>query len=75
MPMRNLSTFLPGADKPALAIWGTEDRTLGAGHFIPLFRQVFPHAPVHLLPETGHYSPEDAPESVTRLVLEFLSSS
>ena len=61
--------------KPALAIWGTEDRTLGADQFIPLFRQVFPHAPVLLLPETGHYSPEDAPEFIASRVLEFLKSS
>ena len=63
------------AAKPALAIWGEADRTLAADIFIPLFRQVFPHAPVHLLPDAGHYSPEDAPEVIERLVLEFLRST
>lgn len=61
--------------KPALAIWGEQDRTLNAEHFLPLFTALFPDAPIHLLPEVGHYSPEDAPDEVTRLVLEFLEAS
>ena len=32
-------------DKPALAIWGDADRTLGAEHFLPLFTALFPSAP------------------------------
>ena len=58
--------------KPALAIWGDEDRTLNARHFLPLFSQLFPDAPVHRLPNTGHYSPEDAPDDVARIVANFL---
>ena len=61
--------------KPALAVWGEQDSTLHAEHFLPLFSQLFPKAPVHLLPHAGHYSPEDAPDDVARLVLDFVQSS
>ena len=59
--------------KPALAIWGEQDRTLHAEHFLPLFTQLFPGAPVQRLPGAGHYSPEDAPAEIARLVTDFLS--
>ena len=61
--------------KPALAIWGTQDRTLNAEHFLPLFTQLFPTAPVHLLPDAAHYSPEDAPATITQHVIDFISGS
>nr|WP_055501348.1 alpha/beta fold hydrolase [Nonomuraea pusilla] len=57
---------------PALAIWGAEDRTLAAEHFLPLFRAAFPHGIVSELPATGHYSPEDAPRTVVALLRLFL---
>lgn len=59
----------------ALAIWGMQDRTLHADHFLPLFAELFPGAPVHRLPAAGHYSPEDAPEQVATLVTEFLQGT
>ena len=62
-------------DKPALAIWGAEDRTLHAEHFLPLFSQLFPNAPIHRLPGAGHYSPEDAPQEVAQLVSHFLAKN
>ena len=63
------------AEKPALAIWGEADQTLHADHFLPLFCQAFPNGQVHRLPGIGHYSPEDAPEEVTRIVDEFCVSN
>lgn len=60
--------------KPALAIWGAQDRTLHAEHFLPLFEELFPSAPIHLLEGAGHYSPEDAPDDIARLVIDFLHS-
>ncbi len=62
-------------EKPALAIWGEQDRTLHAEHFLPLFGHLFPSAAVHRLPAAGHYSPEDAPEEVAQRVLDFLLES
>lgn len=58
---------------PALAAWGEADRTLQAEHFLPLFRQAFPEGMVHRLPGVGHYSPEDAPDAVARLVTGFMT--
>ena len=60
--------------KPALAIWGEKDRTLHARHFLPLFAQAFPDGSYHLLPDAGHYAPEDAADDVARLVAGFLAS-
>ena len=58
--------------KPALAIWGEQDRTLHAEHFLPLFTQLFPNAAIHRLPAAGHYSLEDAPDEIALLVLDFM---
>lgn len=60
------------ADKPALAIWGTADRTLQGEHFLPLFHAIFPAAPVRRLPGVGHYCFEDAPEAIAGLISDFL---
>lgn len=62
------------AKKPALAIWGEADRTLHAEHFLPLFGQALPQGQAHLLSGVGHYSPEDAPETVARRVSEFVDA-
>ncbi|CAN7390313.1 alpha/beta fold hydrolase [Trinickia sp. LjRoot230] len=60
---------------PALAIWGDADRTLAAEHFLPLFSELFPQAPIHRLVGVGHYSLEDAPEEIAELIATFLKSS
>lgn len=60
------------AAKPALAIWGMADRTLHARHFLPLFEELFPGAPVHKLDGVGHYSFEDAPDTIARHLTAFL---
>lgn len=59
----------------AIAVWGDEDRTLRAEHFLPLFRHSFPDASVHRLAGVGHYSPEDAPDAVAQLVVDFLAEN
>lgn len=58
--------------KPALAIWGDADRTLHAEHFLPLFIALFPSAPIERLPGVGHYCFEDAPETISSLIADFL---
>jgi cis-3-alkyl-4-acyloxetan-2-one decarboxylase len=58
--------------RPALAIWGDADRTLHAEHFLPLFTELFPAAPVHRLAGVGHYCLEDAPDEIGRLIAEFV---
>ncbi len=57
--------------KPALAIWGSQDRTLNADQFLPLFEQTFSNARTQILPMAGHYSPEDAPAAIADLVRAF----
>ena len=68
----DLATKTAIMEKPALAIWGEQDRTLNAAHFLPLFSQLFPNALVHRLAKAGHYSPEDAPNEITQRVTDFL---
>lgn len=62
------------SDKPALAIWGQEDKTLNHQIFLPLFKQAFPNGKTHLLPGIGHYSPEDAPKYIGKLVADFIET-
>jgi len=61
--------------KPALAIWGDADRTLGAEHFLPLFAAIFPAAQTIRLPGVGHYCFEDAPNTVASLISDFIRQS
>jgi cis-3-alkyl-4-acyloxetan-2-one decarboxylase len=61
--------------RPALAIWGMADRTLRAEHFLPLFSELFPHAPIHRLVAAGHYSLEDAPQAIAARTLSFLQQT
>ena len=61
--------------KPALAIWGEADRTLGADHFLPLYTALFPNAPVLRLPGVGHYCFEDAPETLSERIAQFVRGS
>lgn len=70
----------PAADRairsrPALAIWGEADRTLRAEHFLPLFSELFPTAPIKRFAGVGHYCFEDAPEEVGGLIAEFIRHS
>jgi cis-3-alkyl-4-acyloxetan-2-one decarboxylase len=61
--------------KPALAVWGMDDRTLAAEHFLPLFDELFPSAPVLKLSGVGHYSFEDAPEAIAAIINSFLTQT
>ncbi|AOI90900.1 alpha/beta fold hydrolase [Burkholderia pseudomultivorans] len=61
--------------KPAMAIWGDADRTLAAEHFLPLFGELFPRAPVHRLAGVGHYCLEDAPQEIGDLIRAFLAAT
>ncbi|MFJ2192767.1 alpha/beta fold hydrolase [Kitasatospora sp. NPDC087861] len=60
---------------PALALWGAADRTLGARHFLPLFTEAFPRGRAVELPGVGHYSPEDAPDTVAAVLEQFLATT
>ncbi|PST17650.1 alpha/beta hydrolase [Rhizobium sp. JAB6] len=60
---------------PAIAIWGEADRTLHAEHFLPLFSALFPSAPIERLLGVSHYCFEDAPETISDLIADFLRRS
>jgi pimeloyl-ACP methyl ester carboxylesterase len=58
-------------DIPALVIWGEDDAYIPSS-FAPRQRDAFPSAEVHVLPASGHWPYVDAPETVERLLVEFL---
>jgi len=59
-------------DIPALVIWGEHDAYLPASYAAKQ-RQAFPSAEVHVLPVSGHWPFADAPDTVERLLVEFLT--
>lgn len=59
-------------DLPALVVWGEHDRYLPAS-FAPRQREAFPSADVHVLPASGHWPHADAPDTVRRLLVDFLA--
>jgi pimeloyl-ACP methyl ester carboxylesterase len=66
-----LAKLMAPRDIPALVIWGEHDVYLPA-KFAERQRQAFPSAEVHVLPGSGHWPFADAPETVERLLLDFL---
>lgn len=58
-------------DIPALVIWGEGDAYLPHSYAYRQ-REAFPSADVHVLPASGHWPYADAPETVERLLVEFL---
>jgi pimeloyl-ACP methyl ester carboxylesterase len=57
---------------PALVIWGEHDAYL-PWSFAARQREAFPAAEVHVLPASGHWPFADAPDTVERLLVEFLT--
>jgi haloalkane dehalogenase len=58
-------------EKPALVAWGMRDPILPPS-LLRRWREAFPRAEVHQLPQAGHFVPEDAHEIVVPLLLDFL---
>ena len=67
----NLIGLLAPRDIPALVVWGEHDAYLPSSYAAEQ-RQAFPSADVHVLPASGHWPFADAPETVERLLVEFL---
>jgi pimeloyl-ACP methyl ester carboxylesterase len=67
-----LTKLLAPRDIPALVIWGEEDAYLPSS-YAERQREAFPSADVHVLPASGHWPFADAPETVERLLAEFLA--
>ncbi|MGN6558641.1 MAG: alpha/beta fold hydrolase [Solirubrobacterales bacterium] len=67
-----LSQIFADRDVPALVIWGEDDAYLPSS-FAERQGEAFPSADVHVLPASGHWPFADAPETVERLLTEFLT--
>ena len=50
-------------DKPVELIFGLKDDVVASKEIQDKWRIIFPKAPVQLLPEAGHFTQEDSPES------------
>ena len=68
----NLIGLFAPRDIPALVIWGEADAYLPSS-YAERQREAFPPAEVHVLPASGHWPYADAPETVERIFVDFLS--
>ncbi|MHA6631518.1 alpha/beta fold hydrolase [Pseudonocardia sichuanensis] len=60
--------------KPAMLVEGMRDTALVPRHMITAFREAYPTAPVIELAGAGHFTPEDAPETLLALLEMFLQA-
>jgi cis-3-alkyl-4-acyloxetan-2-one decarboxylase len=58
-------------DRPALIMWGGKDFCFDQT-FLARWREIFPEASAHLIPDGGHYVIDDAPAEALPLIVEFL---
>lgn len=65
------AAFMRSKDIPALVIWGEHDAYL-PWEYASRQREAFPSADVHVLPASGHWPYADAPETVERLLVDFV---
>lgn len=68
---RDLIELFAPRDLPALVVWGEDDAYLSSSYAYRQ-REALPSADVHVLPASGHWPFVDAPETVERLLVEFL---
>ncbi len=69
---KEYSALMAARDIPALVVWGEHDAYLPSS-YAARQRDAFPSADVHVLPASGHWPFADAPETVERLLAEFLA--
>jgi len=62
------------AGKPCLLVWGEKDFVFDL-HFLRKWRQIFPQAKVLSYPECGHYILEDAGQTLTQAISDFLDAN
>jgi len=63
------------ASKPAIGIFGEEDRAIPVDYAVASFKGMFPNGPVVRLPGVGSFLQEDAPEAVASMIELFIQSS
>ena len=69
-----IADLLRGLTRPAVLIWGAEDRILPPAQGFWL-KNHLPQAEFHLLPEVGHAPQEEAPGPVNKIIIDFLAGS
>jgi haloalkane dehalogenase len=57
---------------PAMMVTGEDDRAIPCAQAVGCFRDLWPEAPVTILPGVGHFIQEDAPEIATALIGQFV---
>ncbi|HEY7829384.1 MAG TPA: alpha/beta hydrolase [Solirubrobacteraceae bacterium] len=67
------AALLAPRDIPALIIWGEHDAYVPSSYAVRQ-RDAFPSAEVHVLSASGHWPFADAPDTVQRLLVDFLSA-
>ncbi len=65
-----LEPLLPTLRVPVRILWGEEDRWLDRS-VADRLRALIPGAELRLIPDAGHFSPEDAPAAVARELIGF----
>jgi pimeloyl-ACP methyl ester carboxylesterase len=65
------AAMLAPREIPALVIWGEHDAYIPSSYAVRQ-REAFPTAEVNVLPASGHWPFADAPETVERLLVEFV---
>jgi pimeloyl-ACP methyl ester carboxylesterase len=68
-----LEPLLPTLRVPVRILWGEEDRWLDSS-VADRLRALIPGAELRLIPDAGHFSPEDGPAAVARELLEFFAA-
>ncbi len=58
--------------KPAMYVHGEDDRAIPLDFGVGCFRDLWPDGPVTTLPGVGHFLQEDAPETVSALITQFV---
>ena len=58
---------------PVLVVWGEGDRLLPVAHARDLARR-YPHIPVRILPDVGHWPHMEAAEAFNELLVQFIAS-
>jgi pimeloyl-ACP methyl ester carboxylesterase len=71
IPNRRRAKRLYRMDRPALALWGREDR-LFPPRYGERFVELLPDARLTVVPDAGHMLPYEQPESAAAAIVEFL---
>jgi pimeloyl-ACP methyl ester carboxylesterase len=66
----DLEPLLPTLRVPVRIVWGEDDRWLDRA-VAERLEELIPGAELRLVPEAGHFAPEDAPAAVARELAEF----